>query len=278
MKTGFFITARLKSSRLKNKILLDLNGETILDHVIQRCKKVAGVDDVVLCTSTNSQDSVLYDFALKHKIKFYAGSEVDVLKRLSDAAEYYHFDAFLSITADNPLHSFHIARLMLDSYKINPADFIYTKGIPVGIAPYLLDAKAIKIAIEMKRNADTEIWGPFINRPDFFSVREFKVTNSSFDEKYRLTCDYPQDYQLIRNLTRLLLNSKYLTIHEIFETISDNSYLWSYNNNVKQVQVNSDVLKKIEQVFNENKTLGEKIAQKINKKLEPKFEQISVEL
>jgi len=42
MKIGFFITARLKSSRLKNKILLDLNGKTVLDRIIERCKVVSG--------------------------------------------------------------------------------------------------------------------------------------------------------------------------------------------------------------------------------------------
>ncbi len=277
MKTGFFITARLKSSRLKNKILLDLNGKTILDHVIERCKIVAGVDDVVLCTSTNSQDSILYDFALKHKIKFFAGSEVDVLKRLSDAAEYYQFDAFLSITADNPLHSFHIARLMLDSYKKETADFIYTKGLPIGIAPYMLNSNAVKVAIEMKQNMDTEIWGPFINRPDFFNVREFFVKNSPYDEKYRLTCDYPNDYKLIRNLTKLSKSTN-ITIHETIEILQEHSYLWDINKSVEQVQVNAYILKKIRQVFNENEKVGEKFAQKINKRLDPNFEQITIEL
>jgi spore coat polysaccharide biosynthesis protein SpsF len=36
MKIGFFITARLKSTRLKKKILLDLEGQSVLGHVIER--------------------------------------------------------------------------------------------------------------------------------------------------------------------------------------------------------------------------------------------------
>ncbi len=98
MKIGFFITARLKSSRLKHKILLDLNGKSVLDRVIERCKATPGIDGVVLCTSTNPQDSILYQSALKNEIQFYPGSEDDVLNRLLSAAEYYHYDAFISIT------------------------------------------------------------------------------------------------------------------------------------------------------------------------------------
>ena len=44
MKIGFFITARLKSSRLKRKVLLDLNGKTLIDRVIERAKKVNGIE------------------------------------------------------------------------------------------------------------------------------------------------------------------------------------------------------------------------------------------
>ena len=75
MKIGFFITARLKSERLKLKILLDLNGKTVLDRVIERCKSTPGIDDVILCTSRNSQDSLLYDYALKHNIEFDSKTE-----------------------------------------------------------------------------------------------------------------------------------------------------------------------------------------------------------
>ncbi|MCD4795148.1 MAG: NTP transferase domain-containing protein [Bacteroidales bacterium] len=278
MKTGFLITARLKSSRLKNKILLDLNGETILDHVISRCKKVVGIDDVVLCTSTNNQDSILFDFALRHRIKFYAGSEDDVLKRLLNAAEYYHIDSFLSITADNPLHSFHIARLMLDSYKSKPADFIYATGVPIGIAPYLIDTIAVKIAVKMKQNSDTEIWGPFINRPDFFNVREFSIKNSPFNKDYRLTCDYLNDYKLIRKIVNYYESNKYLSIQEIFEVMENNEPFWSINNKIKQTLVKQEVLKKIDRHFNQMKEKGNKFAKQLNKKLISGFEQIIIDL
>ena len=40
MKIGFLITARLKSSRLKLKLLKQLNGYTAIERVIQRAKRV----------------------------------------------------------------------------------------------------------------------------------------------------------------------------------------------------------------------------------------------
>ena len=48
MKIGFLITARLKSSRLKLKLLKQLNSKTVIEHVITRAKKVVECEDIGL--------------------------------------------------------------------------------------------------------------------------------------------------------------------------------------------------------------------------------------
>ena len=96
MKIGFFITARLKSTRLKHKILLDLNGQPIIQRIIERCKATKDIEGIVLCTSINPEDSILYEYALKNNIEFYPGAEEDVLYRLLNAAEHFGYDAFLT--------------------------------------------------------------------------------------------------------------------------------------------------------------------------------------
>ncbi len=56
MKIGFLITARLKSKRLPKKLLLPLNGYSVIERVIQRAKKVVDPENIILCTSTFNQD------------------------------------------------------------------------------------------------------------------------------------------------------------------------------------------------------------------------------
>ena len=63
MKFGFLITARLKSTRLPQKLLLRLQGVEVIRHVIRKAKEVAGVDEVVLCTSNNPEDEPLVKIA-----------------------------------------------------------------------------------------------------------------------------------------------------------------------------------------------------------------------
>ena len=92
MKIGFLITARLKSERLPLKIIKDLNGKTVIERLIDRIKEIKDITDIVLCTSTNSQDRPLVDIARGNNIYYFNGDEDDVLKRLLDAAKFYNLD------------------------------------------------------------------------------------------------------------------------------------------------------------------------------------------
>jgi len=55
MKIGFLITARLKSQRLKNKVILEIAERLLISHMLDRIKAAQRIDNIVICTSTNSQ-------------------------------------------------------------------------------------------------------------------------------------------------------------------------------------------------------------------------------
>jgi spore coat polysaccharide biosynthesis protein SpsF len=278
MKIGFFITARMKSSRLLHKVLLDLNGKSVIDRVIERCKSVNGIDGVVLCTSSNPQDSVLYDYAHKNNIQFYIGSEVDVLDRLLNAALYYGYDAFVSITADNPLFSNYTSQIMVDWNKREDFDFIFSKGLPIGCCTSMINVKALQVAVKMKNASDTEIWGPFVNRPDFFNIGQLVVTNSPFKEEKRITCDYPEDYALIRKLYSYFNSSDIPTIQSILDILSREHQLWNINAQHIQKYLSDDELGIICENFDRQKNNGILLANEIGRNLQPNFKELFVEI
>jgi spore coat polysaccharide biosynthesis protein SpsF len=277
MKIGFFITARLKSSRLKQKILLDLNGKSIIDRVIERCNATHGIDGVVLCTSTNRQDSILYKKAIDHGIEFYPGSEDDVLNRLLSAAEYFGYDAFVSITADNPLFSIYITQLAIDNYKSNKPDFTFIKNLPVGLATTCIDVNALKVACFIKEMVDTEIWGPFVNRPDIFNITEIHVQNSPFKEEKRLTCDYIEDYLLIKKIYEEI-NSNIPDIFEVFNLLIQKPQLWEINGHHKQKSLSKKTIDEINNNINKNINKAKSYARSINKEINPNYNKIIIPL
>ena len=44
------IPARLESKRLPNKVILDIEGKSMIQRVIDRCKKCQKISSVILCT------------------------------------------------------------------------------------------------------------------------------------------------------------------------------------------------------------------------------------
>ena len=51
MKSGFLITARLKSTRLKKKVLKKINNKPLISHMIERIKYFGKFDKIIICTS-----------------------------------------------------------------------------------------------------------------------------------------------------------------------------------------------------------------------------------
>ena len=73
------IIARLKSKRLKKKSILKINGEYLIQHLINRVKRLDGINKIILCTSNNKNDDKLVEIAKKIK-SFFRGDETNVLK------------------------------------------------------------------------------------------------------------------------------------------------------------------------------------------------------
>ena len=100
------IQARMGSSRLKGKVLADIQGKEMLWHVVRRVKASKKVDKTVVATTTEKEDDIIRDFCLKNDIYFYRGSSDDVLARYFLAAEKFNADLIIRVTADCPLIDF----------------------------------------------------------------------------------------------------------------------------------------------------------------------------
>ena len=58
MKTVAIIQARMGSTRLPGKILKELMGKTVLQHVIERVQQVKNIDEIIIATTILDQDGV----------------------------------------------------------------------------------------------------------------------------------------------------------------------------------------------------------------------------
>ncbi len=102
-RTIAIIQARMSSSRLPGKVLLDINGEPMLAHVIERAKRAKLVDEVVLATTTDPSDDPVAEFCAERGYNFTRGSLHDVLDRYYQAAKEYNAEIIVRLTADCPV-------------------------------------------------------------------------------------------------------------------------------------------------------------------------------
>src|SRR3990167_9077286 len=103
MLSTIIIQARMGSTRLFGKVLLPLVGQPMLWHIVQRCRAVPDVAEVVVATTDQPHDQVIADFCAAEQIACFRGNEQDVLDRYYQAALSYEANPVIRITADCPL-------------------------------------------------------------------------------------------------------------------------------------------------------------------------------
>lgn len=103
MHTVAIVQARMGSSRLPGKVLMDLAGQPMLARVVARARRASTVDQVVVATTTDPSDDAVAAFCEARGYSFYRGSVFDVLDRFYGAAKAFNAQVIVRITADCPL-------------------------------------------------------------------------------------------------------------------------------------------------------------------------------
>ena len=80
MKYGILITARLKSKRLKKKIIRKINRHNLITFLIKRLKQEFYNKNIVLITSKSNQDKKLVDISIEEFIFFFVVFRIDILE------------------------------------------------------------------------------------------------------------------------------------------------------------------------------------------------------
>lgn len=103
MKVAAIVQARMKSSRLPDKVMLDLAGKPMLARVIERVSLAHRVDQVIVATASGVEEDPIADLCAGLGVACFRGSLQDVLDRYFQAASQYQADVVVRITADCPV-------------------------------------------------------------------------------------------------------------------------------------------------------------------------------
>jgi len=235
MNVGYLITGRLKSTRLRKKIFLKVLGKHLLFFMINQIRASKQTKSIILCTSTNSEDNPLEEFAKQEGIKCFRGDEDDVITRLYEAASYFELDYVLNMTADCPLIDPLYVDKVVDAFIKTDADMILPRDLPHGSFTYGVKPSAMKKVIQLKDTKDTEVWPVYITDTGLFNTYNLPIPNKHNRPDIRLTLDYPEDFEILKILIENLYEeNKAIKIDKIINYLNSHPEIAAINKDCAQ--------------------------------------------
>lgn len=218
--------ARMGSTRLPGKVMMPLVDKPVLQWVVDALNKVKEIDEVVLATSTLSQDDVIQNYALEHGIICFRGSEADVLDRFYQCAVQRKADIVIRVTCDCPfLDSNVIAEVirLRETADVGYASNIDPPSYPDGLDIECFTMEALSAAwSEATRPSDRDCVPQYIvrNRHRFGHVN-LRAPLPGL-EKERWVLDTAEDYKFCCELAAYLPSSfNYLDILRVLDRFPD---------------------------------------------------------
>lgn len=209
------IQARTSSSRFPKKILMTLGGKTLLERMFERVLSASETGNVVVATTTDSDDNIIKDICIENKIKVYRGHPSDLLDRHFKAALEYDADAVVKIPSDCPLIDPNIITKVIKYYSDNSGTYDYVSNLhpatyPDGNDVEVMSMSALKIAWEnASKDFEREHTTPYIwENTDKFRIGNVEwETGLDYSMSHRFTIDYMEDYLFIKTIYDELYNS-----------------------------------------------------------------------
>ena len=201
MKVVVIIQARMGSTRLPGKVLMDITGKPMLWHVINRIKSCKSIDQIVVATTTKEEDKAVIELTKECGVETFAGSEDDVLDRYYQAAKKFGADVIVRITSDCPVIDPQIVDEVIKEYAEEGYDVCGLSGeFPDGLDVSVFSFKTLE---DTWRNAklpsEREHVGPYMGKhPEKFKQGKYvKFDNLSH---HRWSVDEERDLRFIREI------------------------------------------------------------------------------
>ncbi len=203
MKFIATIEARMTSTRLPGKVLLEAAGIPLLQHLVNRLRDVQSIDGIVLATTTNDSDNPLEEFARQMNINCFRGSELDVMERVIGAAASVGAKVIVEITGDCPIIDPEIVEQAIRIYKNNNADYVSNAGVrsyPDGMDVQVFSLDTLIKSCQMTSNPlDHEHVTLHIrNHPEIFNHINLVAPPEIHWPELGLTLDELSDYNLLK--------------------------------------------------------------------------------
>lgn len=181
-KVVLILQARMGSTRLPGKSMMDLAGAPLLGQILERAKRTTRPASVVMATTERPEDDVLVTLADRLGVAVFRGSQNDLLDRYYQAAKAFGADVVLRLPADNATPEPQEIDRIVDFHL--STDFVFTtnlaqalgSGYPDGIGAEAVDFWALEEVWKVRSDAELNEH-PHLN---FFNYAKQQTVNPRY--------------------------------------------------------------------------------------------------
>lgn len=244
MKTVCIIQTRIGSTRLPGKVLKKMCDKSVLEHDIDRLRRVKNIDEIIIATTILEKDNAIVDESKRLKVTCYRGAEEDVLSRYYYAAKENNADIIVRVTSDCPLIDSEVTEKIIQYYLDNSEKYDYVSNTidrtyPRGLDTEVFSFKALEKAFnEAISERDREHVTPYIwDNSNLFRLYQYK--NEEDYSELRWTLDTVEDLELINRIYTILYPRKCndFNMKDVIELYKEHPKLNSINNTIEQKKI-----------------------------------------
>jgi spore coat polysaccharide biosynthesis protein SpsF len=210
MKIDIIVQVRMGATRLPNKVLREIDEKPMLYYVVNRLRKSTYVSDVIVATTTNERDKAIIKYCEDTKVKYYVGSELDVLDRYYQASKVFGSDVIVRVTGDCPLVDSRVIDSMISYFVIHNFDYLtnthFENAYPSGFDCCIIRKDVLEeywnFEKDMKKREHA--FGYMIAYPEKYKIKLFSDISIEFIDSLKfnfnevhLSVDTINDFNLI---------------------------------------------------------------------------------
>ena len=252
------VQARMGSTRLPNKVLMTLNGKSVLEHVIERLKKSKKIDKIIVATSVNSENIAIEELCDSKNVPCFKGSEDDVLDRYYQACKAFNVnnnDHVVRITADCPLIDYEVVDDVIIRHVENNNDYTsntivpsFPDGLDCEVFTFLSLETAWKNAVLSSEREHVTLY--IKNHPELFKLEN--ILNDEDLSDLRWTLDEQEDFEFINQIYLCFSNSETFLSDDILNVLKEKPDLLKINDKFRRDEG-------LEKSLKNDKVLGKRV-------------------
>lgn len=251
--TGLFITARLGSTRLKRKHLLEVNGRPILYYLLKRImlefrQDLKDQSVKLVIVSSDEEENRRFESFREEGADIFYGSRDNIPLRHLQAAKALGVEKIVSIDGDDILCSVHGMRKVYDALN-QGNNYVKTSDLPLGMNSLGYSKKFLEEALRNYSDKTLETgWGRIFDESQMTAIAiPFKNANPLL----RFTLDYEEDFRFFKEILIAFGDRIFTATDEEIVDLVENKELYRITASISQQyweNFNKNIAKEGEQI------------------------------